>query len=47
MYGRILLVEDDPSIREVTTLGLRQAGFEVTTAADGPTGLERCRASTG
>ena len=43
MYGRILLVEDDPSIREVTTLGLRQAGFEVATAADGPTGLERFR----
>ena len=41
MYGRILLVEDDPSIREVTTLGLRGAGFEVVSASDGPAGLER------
>ena len=41
MYGRILLVEDDPSIREVTALGLQAAGFDVVTAADGPEGLER------
>jgi two-component system response regulator MtrA len=40
----VLLVEDDPSIREVATLGLRAAGFEVTTAADGVIGLERFRA---
>jgi two-component system response regulator MtrA len=39
--GRILLVEDDPSIREVTAIGLRQAGFTVTTATDGQAGLER------
>src|SRR5947208_3773510 len=44
VYGRILLVEDDPSIREVTALGLRSAGFEVSTASDGPSGLERFRA---
>jgi two-component system response regulator MtrA len=44
VYGRILLVEDDPSIREVTALGLRSAGFEVATASDGPAGLERFRA---
>ena len=44
MYGRILLVEDDPSIREVATLGLRAAGFEVVTAADGVAGLDRFRA---
>jgi two-component system response regulator MtrA len=44
LYGRILLVEDDPSIREVTALGLRSAGFEVSTATDGPAGLERFRA---
>jgi two-component system, OmpR family, response regulator MtrA len=42
--GRILLVEDDPSIREITTLGLRAAGFEVSTASDGLAGLERFRA---
>jgi two-component system response regulator MtrA len=41
MEGRILLVEDDPSIREVTALGLGKAGFEVDTAADGAEALER------
>ena len=46
MDARILLVEDDPSIREVTALGLRGAGFTVTTAADGAEGLERWRAET-
>jgi two-component system response regulator MtrA len=40
---RILLVEDDPSIREVTALGLRNAGFDVVTASDGVEGLERFR----
>ena len=40
---RVLLVEDDPSIREVTALGLEQAGFRVTTAADGRAGLARFR----
>ena len=44
MDARILLVEDDPSIREVATLGLTAAGFGVTTAADGAEGLERWRA---
>jgi two-component system response regulator MtrA len=41
--ARILLVEDDPSIREVTALGLRAAGFEVLTAADGAEGIDRWR----
>lgn len=44
MEGRILLVEDDPSIREVTALGLERAGFVVETAPDGVAGLERFRA---
>jgi len=39
--ARILLVEDDPSIREVTAIGLRQAGFTVVTADDGRQALER------
>ena len=43
MDARILLVEDDPSIREVTAIGLRQAGFTVETADDGQTGLDRFR----
>jgi two-component system response regulator MtrA len=42
--ARILLVEDDPSIREVTAIGLGAAGFEVVTADDGVAGLDRFRA---
>jgi two-component system, OmpR family, response regulator MtrA len=45
MDARILLVEDDPSIREVTAIGLRNAGFEVDTAPDGAAGLEKWRRS--
>jgi two-component system response regulator MtrA len=41
--ARILLVEDDPSIREVTAIGLGAAGFAVTTAVDGVEALERFR----
>jgi two-component system response regulator MtrA len=44
--GRILVVEDDPSIREVTALGLTAAGFDVETAADGVEGVDRFRART-
>lgn len=44
MTPRVLLVEDDPSIREVTALGLTAGGFEVAIAADGPAGLARFRA---
>jgi len=44
MDARILLVEDDPSIREVTAIGLRNAGFTIETAADGREGLERALA---
>ena len=43
MDARILLVEDDASIREITALGLRGAGFQVDTAADGVEGLDRWR----
>jgi two-component system response regulator MtrA len=41
MAHRILLVEDDPSIRELTTIGLRAAGYEVVAAADGRQALDR------
>ena len=44
MDARILLVEDDPSIREVTAIGLGAAGFAVTTAVDGVEGLDRFKA---
>ncbi len=40
----MLIVEDDPSIREMATLGLATAGFRVTSASDGLEGLERFRA---
>jgi two-component system, OmpR family, response regulator MtrA len=38
---RVLLVEDDASIREIAAMGLKQAGFRVTTAVDGRDGLMR------
>jgi two-component system, OmpR family, response regulator MtrA len=41
---RVLLVEDDPSIREVTSLGLQEAGLSVGTAKDGREALIRVRA---
>jgi two-component system response regulator MtrA len=43
MDERVLLVEDDASIREVTAIGLRRAGFRVTTAGDGRSGLVQAR----
>ncbi len=43
MDARILLVEDDPSIRELTARGLTAAGFDVLTAATGDEGLARFR----
>lgn len=44
MDATILLIEDDPSIREVTAIGLRNAGFTVETANDGRQGLDRFEA---
>jgi two-component system response regulator MtrA len=46
MDARILLVEDDPSIREITAIGLRNAGFEVDVAGDGQAGLDRFRSGS-
>ena len=40
---RVLLVEDDPSIREVAAIGLKGAGFRLTTSGDGRDGLLRAR----
>jgi len=39
----VLLVEDDPSIREIATLGLERAGFRVTATGDGRDALLRFR----
>jgi two-component system response regulator MprA len=37
--ARVLVVEDDPALRGVVARGLREAGIEVVTAADGTTAL--------
>jgi len=37
--GLLLVVEDDPSLREVIRLGLEAEGFHVATAGDGPSAL--------
>lgn len=39
MTETILIIDDEPTIVEVVELYLRREGFEVLTAADGPTGL--------
>ena len=44
MDEHVLLVEDDPSIREVASLGLEQAGFRVTATGDGRDALQRFKA---
>jgi two-component system response regulator MtrA len=41
---RLLLVEDDASIREIVSIGLTTAGFRLVTATDGRDGLARARA---
>jgi two-component system response regulator MtrA len=43
---RVLVVEDDLSIREMVVLGLGNAGFRVSSCADGREGLERLRHDT-
>src|SRR5712671_1982807 len=42
---RLLLVEDDASIREIASIGLKAAGFRVATAIDGRERLARVRAA--
>jgi two-component system, OmpR family, response regulator MtrA len=44
MDERVLLVEDDSSIREIVSLGLKAAGFRVSTCGDGREGLSMVRA---
>lgn len=39
MGEHILIVEDDPSLREVIAMGLEGEGFRVTTVPDGPAAL--------
>lgn len=40
MSERVLLIEDDRSVREIATLVLAQAGFCVTAVADGLAGVD-------
>lgn len=42
MDERILLVEDDRALREVTAMHLEQAGYRVDAVGDGDTALARC-----
>ena len=44
--ARILVVEDEPSIREVVSLYLRRAGYQVNVVADGDAALESLSAQT-
>lgn len=43
MY-KILVIDDEPSIVKLVTAYLKPEGYEVLTAADGPTGLKAARA---
>ncbi len=46
MSDRVLIVDDDESLRESLELVLAAEGFEVVTAADGPTALGRLETSS-
>lgn len=43
MRRRLLLIEDDPALSRALTFNLTREGYDVTTAADGETGLEAAR----
>jgi two-component system, OmpR family, phosphate regulon response regulator PhoB len=42
--NRILVVEDEESIRELLVMGLEEEGFEVIAVGDGQTALTKCQA---
>ena len=42
-HWKVLLIDDEADIREVVSLTLQDAGYEVITAADGKTGIELCK----
>jgi two-component system, OmpR family, phosphate regulon response regulator PhoB len=42
--NRVLVVEDEESIRELLVLGLEEEGYEVVAVADGQTALTKCQA---
>ncbi len=39
---RILIIDDEPDIREIVGLSLKDAGYIIETAVDGRDGIERC-----
>ncbi|MFA5845226.1 MAG: response regulator transcription factor [Coriobacteriia bacterium] len=41
--ARVLVIEDDPIIRQTVEYALRRAGFDTDSAPDGPAGLVRAR----
>jgi DNA-binding response OmpR family regulator len=43
MSEKILLIDDEPALRETLAYNLRNAGYLVTTAADGGTALDQAR----
>lgn len=43
MSQHILIVDDDPQIRQVLRIAIKQAGFEVSEAGDGTEGLTKAR----
>jgi len=44
MGDKLLIVDDEPTLREALEYSLRRQGYEVYTASDGPTALEQARA---
>ncbi|MGI8554579.1 MAG: response regulator transcription factor [Dehalococcoidia bacterium] len=38
--GRVLIIEDEPSIVDFVSLGLRYEGFQISSAVNGPSGLK-------
>jgi two-component system, OmpR family, phosphate regulon response regulator PhoB len=42
--NRVLVVEDEESIRELLVLGLEEEGYDVVAVADGQTALTKCQA---
>src|SRR5436309_3003115 len=39
----ILIIEDESDVADLLTLNLRKAGFRISTAADGASGLQKAR----
>jgi two-component system, OmpR family, phosphate regulon response regulator PhoB len=46
VINRVLVVEDEESIRELIVMGLEEEGFEVVAVGDGQTALTKCQVQT-